>query len=352
MGKYIHDSEKVNSEFDCRYVNLTTAKGLENLGKGGGGKLWAFGKKLWEIRRAIRVQQPDGVYITPNSTGGPFFKDFVVVQWCKWLTKGKVILHFHNKGVSTRQNRWIDNILYQQFFKITEVILLGRQLFEDVKKYVPEERVHFCANGIQICRGARYKVRGRESNSRILFLSNLLITKGVLELLDALTLLRTKGRNVVCDFVGGETAEIDAQRMRKEITERQLEGMAVYHGCKYGEEKEKFFEQADIFCFPTYYHNECFPLVLLEAMQHGLPCISTNEGAIPNIIDEGITGLIIEKRNTEQLAEKLELLLSNKNRRLKMGRAGKEKYEREFTLERFEQRFVEVLKDKLHDNRQ
>lgn len=46
--------------------------------------------------------------------------------------------------------------------------------------------------------------------------------------------------------------------------------------------------------FPTYYHNECFPLVLLEAMQHGLPCISTNEGAISDIVDDGVTGYIVE----------------------------------------------------------
>ena len=78
VGKCIHDSMLVNKSFDCHYVNLTTATSLEDIGKGGLGKLWAFCKKLWEIKRAIKKVKPDAVYITPNSAGGQFYKDFVV----------------------------------------------------------------------------------------------------------------------------------------------------------------------------------------------------------------------------------------------------------------------------------
>ena len=142
VGKYIHDSELVNRVFDCHYVNLTTANSLEDVGKGGVRKLWAFCKKLLEIRKAIGQVRPDVVYVTPNSAGGPFYKDFVVVQLCKRWAKRRMILHFHNKGVTTRQDRWLDNWLYKKFFRNVEVILLGRPLYEDVKKYVKEEQVH------------------------------------------------------------------------------------------------------------------------------------------------------------------------------------------------------------------
>ena len=62
-------------------------------------------------------------------------------------------------------------------------------------------------------------------------------------------------------------------------------------GRKYGEEKERLFRESDIFVFPTYYDIECFPLVLLEAMQYGLPCVNTDEGGIRDIVvnDSGFT---------------------------------------------------------------
>ena len=54
--------------------------------------------------------------------------------------------------------------------------------------------------------------------------------------------------------------------------------------------------------FPTFYHNECFSLVLLEAMEHGLPCISTTEGGIPGIVDDGKTGFLVPKHDVAVLA--------------------------------------------------
>lgn len=103
----------------------------------------------------------------------------------------------------------------------------------------------------------------------LLFLSNLLISKGVVVLLDSLKVLKEKGCRFVSDFVGGETVEMDAAMFQAEVVKRGLKGMVVYHGKKYGKDKEAFLNGADIFVFPTFYHNECFPLVLLEAMEHG-----------------------------------------------------------------------------------
>lgn len=116
-----------------------------------------------------------------------------------------------------------------------------------------------------------------------------------------------------------------------------------YYGRKYGADKEPFFHTADIFVFPTFYPNECFPLVLLEAMQHGVPCISTTEGGVPGIIDEGKTGFVVEKKNPTLLAEKMEHLLKDIPLRKEMGAAGRLKFEREFTLRKFEERMAEIL---------
>lgn len=350
VGQYIHDSEIINEKYDCHYVNLTTAKNLQDIGKVGMRKLFDFFKLLKIIRRAVKIVKPQLVYVTPNACGGAFYKDFVVVEMLKRLGC-KVMVHYHNKGVATHQDRRFDNALYRRFFKNIKVILLSECLYEDVKKYVKKENVFVCGNGIPSAAIESFVSAPIDAASpedkipHILFLSNLLISKGVVVLLDSLKVLKEKGCRFVCDFVGGETVEMDAAMFQAEVAKRGLEGMVVYHGRKYGKDKDVFLNSADIFVFPTFYHNECFPLVLLEAMEHGVACISTTEGGIPGIIDDGKTGFLVPKHDAETLAEKIQTLLSDATLRQRMGEAGREKFEKEFTLEVFEKRMAEILRE-------
>lgn len=353
VGQYIHDSEIINREFESHYINLTTAKNLQDIGKVGMRKLLDFFKLLKKIRHEVKVVKPQLVYVTPNACGGAFYKDFVVVQMLKRLGC-QVVVHYHNKGVATRQEKWLDNVLYKRFFNGIKVILLSECLYEDVKKYVDRGNVLVCGNGIpstaiESCVSAPFDAASPEDKiSHLLFLSNLLISKGVVVLLDSLKVLKEKGCRFVCDFVGGETVEMDAAMFQAEVVKRGLDGMVVYHGRKYDKDKEAFLNAADIFVFPTFYHNECFPLVLLEAMEHGVACISTTEGGIPGIIDDGRTGFLVPKHDAVALADKIEMFIRDTDLRHKMGEAGREKFEREFTLEVFEKRIVEILNHCLH----
>ena len=346
VGQYIHDSEMINGEFESHYINLTTAKNLQDIGKVGMRKLFDFFTLLKKIRRAVKKIKPQLVYVTPNACGGAFYKDFVVVEMLKHLGC-KVVVHYHNKGVATHQDRWLDNILYKRFFKDIKVILLSECLYVDMKKYVKREDVFICANGIPCSSDLdSHSIPSSTPQTlipHILFLSNLLVSKGVVVLLDALRILKDKGCCFVCDIVGGETVEIAAAMFQNEVAKRGLEEMVVFHGRKYGKDKEAFLNAANMFVFPTFYHNECFPLVLLEAMEHDLPCISTTEGGIPGIVDDGKTGYLVPKHDAVALADKIEMFIRDIDLRHKMGLAGREKFEREFTLEVFEKRMVEIL---------
>lgn len=342
MGQYIHDSKVINERFDCHYINLTTAKSLQDIGKGGVKKLWRFFCLLLKMVKALVRVKPQLVYVTPNSHGGAFYKDFVVVQLIK-LMGYRVIVHYHNKGVATRQNRWLDDKLYRLFFKNLKVILLAEALYKDVEKYVKREDVFVCPNGIPASLDKEPVAERKNEIPQLLFLSNLLVDKGVLVLLDALKVLKEKGYSFVCHFVGGETAEIDAARFAEEVKTRGLDQMALYLGKRYGEEKNEEYGNADIFVFPTYYYNECFPLVLLEAMERAVPCISTREGGVSAIIDDGVNGFIVEKRDANALADRMEFLLTHPEERLRMGVAGYQKFKNEFTLPKFETRMKQIL---------
>lgn len=78
-------------------------------------------------------------------------------------------------------------------------------------------------------------------------------------------------------------------------------------------------------------------------MQHGVPCISTCEGGVSGIIEDGHTGLLAERMNAEDLAAKMEMLLNDKALRESMGRHGREKFVGEFSLCKFENRLGEIL---------
>ena len=242
------------------------------------------------------------------------------------------------KDVRRPLYRWLLPLVY----KNAKVILLSWHLYPDIEKVVKREDVMICPNGIKPTVDPDFQ---RTSNKipHILFLSHLLIDKGVLVLLDALKILKDKGYSFVCDFVGSETKDIDAARFAKEVEERELNSLAIYHGRKYGEEKDAYFKQADIFVFPTYYHNECFPLVILEAMEQGLPVISTNEGGIPDIIDNGNYGYTVEKNNPIDLASAIERLLKEPELRNSMREAGRRRFEEKFTEEVFEKKMRECL---------
>lgn len=340
MGKYIHDSKVVNSAFDCHYINLATAKDLADIGKFGVRKFVQFFSLLKRIRMAVKELEPQLVYVTPNACGSAFYKDFIVVEMLKRMGC-KVVVHYHNKGVSTMQDRWVDDCLYKRFFVGLKVILLSERLYPDIKKYVNDKDVYFCPNGIPDV-GYRESIRNN-GIPHLLYLSNLQEGKGVIVLLDALKIMKGKGLMFVCDIVGGETLEISKTRLYNEIERRGLRDFAVYHGKKYGKDKDAFLDCSDIFVFPTYYHNECFPVVLLEAMQHGLPCISTDEGGIADIIDDGKTGLVVPKKAVEALAGAIEKLVSDRTLCAEMGREGRRKYEALFTLGFFERRISSII---------
>ena len=96
-------------------------------------------------------------------------------------------------------------------------------------------------------------------------------------------------------------------------------------------EKENFFLGTDIFVFPS--NREAFPLVNLEAMASGCAVISTNEGAIPELVVDGITGHLVEKNDHENLAFLLSELICDPDKFINFGNNGRKRVIDNFTLD-------------------
>src|SRR6185312_15380375 len=115
----------------------------------------------------------------------------------------------------------------------------------------------------------------------------------------------------------------------------------TYEGAKYGNDKYEYLKKPTILIFPT--RNDTFPLVIIEAMQFGAPVISTVEGAIPDIVDDTVTGFLVPKNNPKAIAEKARFLLNNPTDRIKMGESGKNKFHSRYKLSTFEENIKSVF---------
>lgn len=343
VGQFIRESMTINNAFKANFINLGTSRTIDEIGKGGLKKWLRYFVLIWKTGFNVVSFRPNLVYLTLTSKGAGFYKDVLITIKAKALG-AKMVYHFHNKGVSTRQDKYLDNILYKIVFKNADVILLSEHLYPDIQKYVPKNRVHICPNGIpEIVKSSKFSVQSDINKPvEILFLSNLIESKGVKVLLEACKILMEKGINFHCTYVGGE-GDISQEQLQQNIENFGLSDNVHYAGKKYGVDKSDVFVKADVFALPTFYSNECFPLVLLEAMQFSLPIVSTNEGGIPGIVENDINGFLVEKNNIEALANKLEYLIASEDLRHKFGENGRRKYENEFTLPAFENRFKEIL---------
>ncbi|NHF61388.1 glycosyltransferase family 4 protein [Flavobacteriaceae bacterium TP-CH-4] len=344
VGKYIMDSQSINETFDADYINLTTSFDLGSIGKGSIGKIFTTMKVILRTAKALLKTNYDLCYVTLTAKGAGFYKDFLIVCLLKLFRK-KIIFHFHNKGIKESKSNFIKNGLYRLTFENTQSILLAPQLYSDVSDYVHKENVYFCPNGIpdieQDSPSSSRDITG-DPVCRFLFLSNMMRQKGVFVLLEACALLDGMGLPFECHFVGA-WSDISETEFNRAVSEKGLKGKVIAHGPKYGGEKIRFFKESDVFVFPTFYHNEAFPLVNLEAMQQGLPIISTPEGGIPEMILDGQTGFLTNQGNVSELAEKMIFLINSPGSRVAMGMAGRRLYEKCFTLSNFEHNMKTIL---------
>jgi len=340
VGLQIKNSDIVNEAFSCKYINLGTSVTIEEIGKRSLVKLLRYFAIFWRVLKTVIIHRPDLCYFSMTSKCIPFYKDASLALLVKLLGV-RVVYHFHNKGISLNHDKFIDDWLYRRVFKNSYVILLSPNLYPDIQKYVDKEHVYYCPNGIT---DVEMKPGSKENTKivELFFLSNLIESKGVFLLLEACKILKQRHLTFHCTFVGG-IGDINEYRFNSKVEELDIVEYVNYIGEKFGAEKNQIFSNADIFVHPTL--NDCFPLVLLEAMQYSLPIVSTLEGGIPDIVEEGVTGFLIPKNNIQLLVDKLELLIENSNLRLQLGNAARQKFEVEFMSDKFEHRLTKILQN-------
>ena len=147
VSQYRKDSELIRGEFDCDFVNLSTSRRMDEIGKGGAKKLLRFAGSFFLLFYKLLLHRYDLCYLAITCHGVGLLKDAPFVLLCKLFGR-KVVIHQHNKGMSGCIDRWPYRWLIPYIYKRARVILLSWHLYPDIAWAVKREQVVICANGI------------------------------------------------------------------------------------------------------------------------------------------------------------------------------------------------------------
>ena len=325
----------LKNKFDLLHLDTKINTELGTFGK------WKFGKVFknislyFKMARMVSGKKPDLVLIPISQTTTGFFKDSIFILIARLFGR-KILLHLRGSQFKV----WVDdssglNRRYVKFIlkKTKGVIVLGNKLRYIFELYFSPEKIFVVPNGSDYT----FPAKTRSGEVKILYFSNLLAAKGVVDVFKAIEILSDKIKTgFSIDFVGEWYLPED-----KKACEEILKGKTLpvkIHSSKSGADKFKFLADADIFVFPPR-EPEGHPWAIVEAMAAALPIISTAKGAITESVIEGQNGFIIEADRPEQIAEKLQLLIENETLRKKMGEESRNLYLSNFT----EERMVEKL---------
>jgi len=229
----------------------------------------------------------------------------------------------------------------KQYFKLivkysNYVICQGtfwKEYFNDLLNRNSPEKLVIIPNWIDVDFYMRLKNEGVQENLNeinILFMGWMQVEKGINDLFEALLVSEIKNYKVNMYFLGdGNQRELLTNRSILENKSTNLN--FFFPGWIHGADKFAYLTKADIFVLPSY--SEGMPNSLMEAMASGIACISTNVGAVSDLIDDQVNGIMYKPKDIKALTFAIEQLVGNREQRIIFGKKAAEKIYRNHSLE-------------------
>lgn len=338
MNANVINNPLLTNNYDTRVLHMDFGQTLNDLGTVNARKLWYFFLFFLRMFRELVLRRPGIVYFTFMPRGINLYRDTAICLFIK-LFGYKPLVHLHGRGIKefAAESRF-KRFLFRIAFSGTRLISLSPSLTADVAT-VYKGRPLVLPNGIDAPRFALAE-RQPADVPVILFFTNLFVAKGIFDFLDMLKTLHSEGLSFRSVIAGGN-GDVTREQVTDYCTQAGFADQVSLLGSVTGHNKWAVFQQADIFVLPS--HNECFPLTVLEAMSAALPVVVTRIGGTPDIILPGETGYLVDQQAPEALAAAVRALLTDPVLRMKMSQRSLERFQELYTLEKFQQGFVQLL---------
>lgn len=177
----------------------------------------------------------------------------------------------------------------------------------------------------------------------ILHVGRLVEKKGVPDLIRAFAEATKEVDQMTLNIVGDGREESECRALVKEYN---LGSKVIFHGWKSPHEVKEMIQQCDVFALNSRIasngDSEGLPNGVLEAMAMGRTVLSTRHAGIPLAIENEVSGILVDERDTRSLAQQMVRLYQNKELRESMGKAARVKVENQFTMERMHQNLRDI----------
>jgi glycosyltransferase involved in cell wall biosynthesis len=179
----------------------------------------------------------------------------------------------------------------------------------------------------------RPRVRPDDAPLSIACIGTLHEVKGQVHLVDAIASLHDAGIGVRCRLIGdGE----DEPMLRERVASAGLDGIVTFDGRRTRAEVIEALAESDVLVAPSVVarngKREGIPVVLMEAMSCGLPVVASRLSGIPELVEDGVSGLLVTPGDSAAIATALRRLAGDASLRTRIGAAARERVVRDFDL--------------------
>jgi glycosyltransferase involved in cell wall biosynthesis len=170
--------------------------------------------------------------------------------------------------------------------------------------------------------------------TNILFLGHISVEKGLLDLVDAISILTQDNiLNFSVDLIGEPINHQEFEEIMQKIDVKKIANYINTREPEFGQNKIERLKLADIFVLPS--HHEGMPMTILEAMASGLPVVATSVGGIPDLIINGKNGFLVPPSSPTKLSDALKEMIQNPSLRFQIGKENREKAKQSFDIEKY-----------------
>ncbi len=259
----------------------------------------------------------------------------------------KVVYQVHGgslPGNFFKDNRLLGHLLGWVLRTANLVVVLGQESLTAYRAFAPASTVTAIPNAITPAPDPVWKktLKRHDKPLALVYVGRLAESKGVFEIIDALAILHAGGTPMKLTFAGTGPAE---EGMRAKIIQHSLQEYVRFVGVVHGSEKERLWNESDLFVFPTY--HEGLPYALLESMAARTPALISPVGEIPDVVEDGVHGVFVPNRDPQALADAICRLDVDRELIQSMGELGRQRVTEYYTNDRLARDFRRAYKNAL-----